>query len=449
MTYYKGLIVENNFKEYEYSDNMGYCTYMFEIDNIDDICLYSSIFSKFNKQYVVELKRLLMDSINRKSYNIKITNINLIQYFNQFYNISNQEKLKKINNISSSLGSVTPIVYELVKDMDGNLYGRELYTKEIFPILNLKCEVFDYSIEILKTLDYHFNLKILPSINISSLQKCGYLIVGHKIADLNDFNKYINKFRGIHLFKRQEAKEIENYKKKIITLSHTNVFREDFVLEEKNEKKEVVKISQSVETTLMEDIEYGLIRLKNINNELYVEYKKKYETLLKKDIIREELASLLGEIEYTLIFKKRDIKEIIDFINNLKKEYLNNFLNHNEKKTDTDLKKIDKINELFLRIKDKFSYQNQREVLKNIAFLYLMEVYENIPYITREELEKSYFSCCLKSIVWWINNLIEEDIIECSYVVSLREEITLDTVIDMIKNIVFKKRKTKVKNNNN
>ena len=148
---------------------------------------------------------------------------------------------------------------------------------------------------------------------------------------------------------------------------------------------------------------------------------------------------MAGELEFYLIFRKREIGDILEILNSLKKEYFNNLINNSDKKTDLDIKKLDKINELFLKIKDKYSYKNQREVLRNLAFLYLMETYENIDLIDIEELEHSYFITHLKTIVIWINLLMEENIIECSYLTSLREEINVKIVLDMINNIKFKK----------
>ncbi len=443
MTYYKGLIINTNYlKEYTYIylDSIGYSYNPYQVE---EIRLFESIFKNINKASIDNLKKIILNSIKHDDNNVEIMDKEIIQRFNKICNISNQKAIQEINNISHLLGTVYSIVYELVKDNEGNLFGREIYTKELFPILNSKCESFDYFIKIEGKNDYNFNLEIKPKVVVSSLLKCDNIIVGHKVADLNDFNKYINQFRGKRIFKYHEENDIERYKQKIIKIANGNVFKEDFDLEENLPKKEIVREKQSLETSLMEDIEFNLMKLKDVNKELYLEYKNKYEIILKEDVNREKLALLLGEIEYSIIFKKRNVESILDFINNLKEEYLNNFINNTGNKTDTDLKKLDKISELFLRIKDKFNLLDQRKVLRNIAFLYLMEVYENKDIISIEELENSYFSSNLKSIIIWINNLIEEDIIECDYLVSLRDDLNVEIVFDCIKNIRFKNKKFK------
>ena len=440
MTYYKGLIINKRMmKDYEYSELIGSSSIQY-----DGVYLFS-IFNQLEANKKSELRKLLSESINRNCYNIQITDKNLINYFNNYYNLSNLDIIQNINKLSKSLGTTVEIIYELVKDKDGYLFAKELYTKQLFPIYNKKCEVFNYDIKYNSNND-NYNLYIKPTIEVSSLLKCENFIVGHKIADLNDYDRYVNMFKSRRILKKQDDKRREIFKQSIIKFANENVFKEDFKLEDKKEKKEIIKVNQNIETSLMEDIEYSLMKLKDIDNDLYLEYKNKYDILLNKEVNKEGLAFLLGELEYSLIFKKRNIDGILDYINNLKNEYLDNLINNHDNKTDINLKKIDKISELFLNIKNKFSLLNQREVLKKIAFLYLMEVYENIDIITIEELNDSYFSSNLKSIIMWINYLIEQDIIECDYIVSLREELTTDIVLDVIRNINLKNKQLKIKN---
>ena len=392
MTYYKGyLLDEYSINTYRYTKKLGKTENSFVNDD-SDIIIYT--FTNISGNNYFKLRKIIRkfisineNNIKEKKY-LKIEDNEIIKYLNNLYKELNKDVVTHINNVSNIYGDVTQIVYELLKDKDGNLFGKELYTGKLFPIYNSKCEKYDYQIIInYNDNKYFFELEIIPTIEVSSLFKCNCFIVGHQVADLNDFNKYINMFRGRRLFKKHENKEIEKYKNNIIKYSQSNVFKEDNI-----EKKEIVKVKQSIETTLMEDVEYFLMNLKNINKDLYLEYKDKYDNLLSKEINREELALFLGEIEFISLFKKRNIEGILEYINNLKEEYLNNFINKNNIKTDIDLKKIDKITELFLRIKDRFSLLNQREVLKNLAFLYLMEVYENIDIITIEELNDSYFN---------------------------------------------------------
>ena len=456
MTYYKGLIVnQRRINGYKHSIKLGSSYYAY--NSTSDVRIYGNY--DYPKKIENKLKLLLYNFIkSKKDYLIDhknrpilldIKDDEIISCFNELFKDQTTEITTTICNLKESTSFSDFIVYELVKDREGNLFGRELYTKKLFPIYNSKCAKYSCCLSVVYGDSYEFvdsykyYIEILPSMEVSSLLKCDNIIVGHKVADLNDYNRYMNKYRGKRLFKYQEENDIERYKQKIIKISNGNVFKEDFELEENLPKKEIVREKQSLETSLMEDIEFNLMKLKDVNKELYLEYKNKYEIILKEDVNREKLALLLGEIEYSIIFKKRNVESILDFINNLKEEYLNNFINNTGNKTDTDLKKLDKISELFLRIKDKFNLLDQRKVLRNLAFLYLMEVYENKDIISIEELENSYFSSNLKSIIIWINTLIEEDIIECDYLVSLRDDLNVEIVFDCIKNIRFKNKKFK------
>ena len=331
----------------------------------------------------------------------------------------------------------------MVKDIDGNIFGRELYTNELFPIYSSKIQSFNYLLRVKRVgnCEYHrYDLSIECDAKVSSLLKCENIIVSHTVADKNDVEKYKNIFNHQKkIFKRRNERILEYFKKEIISYANANVFKEDFRLEENKPKEIWHPEKQSVETTLMEDIDYSLMKLKNINQELYLEYKNRYDKLLDGDYTLENLSILAGDIEFYLTYKKREIGDILEILNNLKKEYLINFLNNNDKKTELDIKKIDKMNELFLKIKDKYSYKDQREVLRNLAFLYLMEIYENRDIIDIDTLENSYFFTHLKTIVVWINLLIDEDVIECGYLTSLRDELNIKIVFDMINNIKFKK----------
>ena len=149
------------------------------------------------------------------------------------------------------------------------------------------------------------------------------------------------------------------------------------------------------------------------------------------------LAIFLGELEATLLFKKEGIEDIINFLTDLKRDYLLNSLNQESKKNDLTFEKINKMNELFLKIKDKYSLVNQRKVIKSLVFLYVLEVYENKDTITLEELENSYFKDNLKSIIICLKGLSEIGLIKLNYSFDLVEELTCGLVLDIIKSIEF------------
>lgn len=431
MVYYKGFIyyksdLNNKIIERKIADT-GYKHTIY----IDEINLsYSE--SKLDKK----LKNLLINEIYESSlinnYSIKKE---LVNYFNK---IVSDDIINLYSDIVSTY-NIDEIIYEIVKDNNGDLYGKELYTGLLFPILSRKNFEIDYKIDFeKKEKGQDIILKGTPNVNFSGLYKCNLFIVGNKIADKNEIDEYVNKYN--HGFRKEKRKKEHIYF--IKTLYNKNVFAENFKLEDMESNKKVKELEhESIETSLMEEIEYNLLMLKDINNDLYIEYKKKYEELLNNNLNKNNLALILGEIEFSLVFKKREIDDILDFINNIKEEYINIFLNNSSDKTELDLNKLDKISELFLKVKDKYNFKNQREVLNNLAFLYLMEVYENIDIISIEELENSYFKIYLKSIVMWIKKLIIDDIIDCSYIISLRDKLDVKVVLDLIRNITFRNNK--------
>ena len=423
MAYYKGKFFYTNDLKYKYFEEyIAKTKYRYSFDDANDIEFYANGF-KIKKM----LKSDIYEAAIIKDYKFRKE---LIECLNDVFSYN-------IKNLYSDIMSANEfdIIYEIVKDNNGNLFAKELYTGLLFPILSRNNYFIDYQIKKVTDDSYKFYLKGFSSVNFDSLYKCNIFIAGNKIADQNEVEKYQNRFnKGF-----RKVKKKQDYIEYIKYLYNKNVFKENFNYNDYKEKKEVVKINQSIETSLMEDIDYSLMNLKDINEELYIDYKKRFDILLTKNITKENLALLLGEIEFSLIFGKRNVDDILEFLTNLKKEYLDNFLNGKDKKTELDIRKLDKINELFLCIKDKYSLKNQRDVLRNIAFLYLMEVYENKDLLTEEELSNSYFSTHLKTIIIWIKLLIDDNIIESNYLISLNEELNVKMIFDLIKNIKFKK----------
>ena len=434
MIYYKGIIVDDLYiKSYKQTICIGEDRFTTTARNIAEVKISCEELSAMPNTLNRELKQFILDMIDGK---VPKANKNLIKFFGSVFQAFVMEKIEKgVDSIDES----TIIIYELVSDKDGNLFGKELYTNELFPIYSSKSQKFNYKIIVEQVKGHSWSkyfLEIYPDIYISSLLKCGQIIIKHRVADKNDVEYYLNMFNQKGLFKKKNIKAKEKFKQRIICLANENVFKEDFSLEKKETKVKPLE-KQSIETTLMEDIEYNLVNLKNIDENLYREYRSKYERLLNSFITKESLALLLGEIEFSLIFKKQNVENILEVINNLKREYLDNFLNKSGNKTELDLRKLDKINELFLKIKSKYDYKSQRSVLLNLAFLYFLEVYENKDTIDINDLNNSYFKTHLKSIIMLINLLIEYGIIECSYIINLRDDITSEIVLDVIKSIKF------------
>ena len=129
-----------------------------------------------------------------------------------------------------------------------------------------------------------------------------------------------------------------------------NVMSPSVKIQEKNTQD--IREKQSKTTSFMENIEYLLSILKVRNEELYKNLKQEYENLLKVDnLTYEPLVILESKIEFALTFQGQDAVDIIDYLNNLKRDGLITLLTNPMEKTSLTLEKINKINELFLKQK--------------------------------------------------------------------------------------------------
>ena len=99
---------------------------------------------------------------------------------------------------------------------------------------------------------------------------------------------------------------------------------------------------------------------------------------------------------------------------------------------------------MLLKTKKEYALKEQTKILKDIAFLYIMEVIEDED-IKITDLENSYFSDHLKYIMMVIMSLIDDDIIKDDILINLDDELNIYNIYNIIKNIEFKKQKQKKK----
>jgi len=250
-------------------------------------------------------------------------------------------------------------------------------------------------------------------------------------------NTLLSGIRGKDLIKKNY---LEKYMKHDLFQSENLTFEKEEIVEEPKTKEEV--IFESTLTKLINEIEYNLLKLKDINKDLYLKFKKQYEEYLRNNITDITiLGSLNAEIQAEIMIKKERPIDLINYLKSIRFEYIDNFLNHNGKKTNIDLNKLDKIYEKFRKVQNKCSFEDQIDVLNNIALVYFFEVYENIDSITLEKLENSYFKDNMIRIVTYIKTLEDLGILKCSYFLFIEEELNVKTVFNMIKNIEFIKNK--------
>lgn len=341
------------------------------------------------------------------------------------------------------------IIYEIIEDKDGFLYGKELITGLLFPILNNTNDKYIYFEDgFSERLD-----KVITYTN-KNMARIGCTIENKEVASINRINEYIIEATG-------ESKKDKNKRKKFeeeLRLRYNeNVFKNEIIEKKKEEPKEQSEINK-----LMENVEYVLCSLKQYNWNLYSKYNKVYketcdkylntQNLINYDYLKKELSDLMLSIKLNLIMCKYSCTNVLDYLNIIISEYLTNFesnkTNVNPDVKNININEIDKITEMFLTDKESYNFQMQRDILRKISLLYLLVIKNNIDKYTLEQLENSYFKDNLKSIVLNIDALKDTNIITNKQDLDLNENLSISKVLEIIKNIKFnikEENKSKIK----
>ena len=341
------------------------------------------------------------------------------------------------------------IIYEQLIDENNNIYGKELVTEVILPIAKTKYIYTMMCHKIIETAyngstEYYIRFRKKIVLYHNNSKELKYSIYPNGIATEYDIEEYKKEYKSFIIgnYKRGKLKEY------LKAISRSNVYQYEFIQKqtEKQQQKPKILLEPDNISKHMEIIEYSLLKLKQRNIELYQTAKKQYDNILTKEIITiQSLASLEGKIEFYLYFNKINLDNILKSLEEKKNEYLNNFTNNNQEKTKLTIKDLDKINEFFLMMSNNYNPVERRKVLKNISVLYILEIFKNKDTITPEDLNNSYFRINLKSIIICIEELKNEGYIEIDNLIynHLEEEISIDSVLDIIKKITINKTEPK------
>ena len=337
----------------------------------------------------------------RKRNDDGILTINNPDIFNLFYQISSTSK---------------ELIFEIVEDINGNFYGKELITNCLFPIVstnNFNCLLkWTLKNNLVSIEDYKITL---TNPNLKEATRYLLDIPEHqnslKPANQNEVTDYLNQFKKGF---RHEQKLIK-FQKQMQRLANQNIY--------------------SQETIIMENIEFLLLKLKKENSTSYELLNQEYQNILNSantltttPLVLQTLISLEAKIEACFFNQRRNIISLLDYINKLVLEYLN------QKKTNLTFQDIFKLNDLFIKQKEEYSLVNQRLFQRNISILYFFELYEQKDILDIEELNNTYIIDNLKTIIIVINTFQEENILTYDYYLDLNN-ISLDSVINLIKSI--------------
>ncbi len=371
------------------------------------------------------------------------------------FQIDDEEIIKILNKEYSNTqhyyidnSTYEEIIYERVEDQDGNIYAKELLTGSIFPIsCDGAVETKVYTVKRLVTngsiVDY-CDLTISSDSNHVNYARIEKIVTDYKIASPNDVENYKTQFDGG--FRHQKAKEKFLSKVREDSMSNT-LDSEVEVYPIKPKKKEKRKReSQNITTKCMENIEYLIQKLKKVNPAKAKEFSEEYDQVLNiEDIMQNKMVSeaaliaLEAKLEFELMFAKGENTSLTDKLEELRKEYLLHFVSETQEKTSITLDDLDKLMELFLKTKDSYSILEQRKILRNFASVYALEVKENESEVTVERLQDSYFEDLKKSILLFINALVESGYVKDNIITELTDTENTEEILNLIKNLEFKK----------
>ena len=365
------------------------------------------------------------------------------------------------------------IIYTIVYDENNNKYAKELISGCLNQIIDTNDLNIKNELEIVNIIDDDYEAYLIRGykLNKDNILKLSFFIDENKtkIATINEVNsllkkmpenekklkkvfslkkEYINATDGFYkkmpLFKLrigENSKDLHIRKHK--WLSSENVYEKEIII--KNEKP-VLRRKKDEITLTTDNIELLLVKLGKINKELKNEKESEYYRIINPNkennltLTPFNLASLkLFEQDLEFIISHRKIAEqgIISYLDSLIEEYNTN------KTTPITIKEIDKLNTLFLQMKDKYEVTTQRKIMINLSLLYIYEIYENKDSINLEDLKNSYFNDNIKTILICLNDMIENNIIEPTIIDF--DDVTIESVLNIIKNIKFIKNDQKVK----
>lgn len=421
------------------------------IKPIDVRLIYSyGSFSKLNGKDFANIDSKSQEILTNylKSLSNRITEFETFQ-------IDDEEIIKILNKEYSNTqhyyidnSAYEEIIYERVEDQDGNIYAKELLTGSIFPIsCDGAVETKVYTVKRLVTngsiVDY-CDLTISSDSNHVNYARIEKIVTDYKIASPNDVENYKTQFDSG--FRHQKAKEKFLSKVREDSMSNT-LDSEVEVFPIKPKKKEKRKReSQNITTKCMENIEYLIQKLKKVNPAKAKEFSEEYDQALNiEDIMQNKMVSeaaliaLEAKLEFELMFAKGENTSLTDKLEELRKEYLLHFVSETQEKTSITLDDLDKLMELFLKTKDSYSILEQRKILRNFASVYALEVKENESEATVERLQDSYFEDLKKSILLFINALVESGYVKDNIITELTDTENTEEILNLIKNLEFKK----------
>ncbi len=289
------------------------------------------------------------------------------------------------------------IIYEVYKDKNGSLFGKELHTGLYFPLNLVSNVAVDYSVITEKNdIEDTYVLSVKLTFAPSSMKKSLITIGNIASATDEEVKAYLKKYKKSFFNSRNHKRFIEFLE----VLSKNNQFE-----------------NQASETFTKVDT--------------IPEEEKKNNIVPPVDNKKKENEIVLPE-EYQVDF--------LEYVENLRYSAINDFLNDN---ANLKLNEIDEVVSSFLRYSEIYSSLEQVKLFQDISYVYLLYAYQHKEELTKEMLEKSYFQDILNAILNKFNDLKSEKIIKVTRMANTSSEINSEYVLNLIKASEIDKEKLK------
>ena len=396
----------------------------------------TKIFKNIYSTHPIDFSILTKEKLKLSTYDY-ICFRNFLSEFENNYSIITDKKfieLEKKSDLTAyrHMDNTPNFIFEIVKDIDGYSYAREILTQQLFPILTDE--------EIKKDIRFNYNndnkLERIFTYENPKISKINYAFYHFEIATKNEANEYIAK--------NTKKTRINKHIKSVNKYYNENVFSEKIILKEDKQLEQQDEI-----TKLMEEIEFELSVLKHYYKDLYDKFLKEYKNMCNENNLikpqKSNFINLLSNIKFYLYLKEANIKNLDEFLNLNIQDYFNKLINKIELKKELTITDIDNLVEMILKNKDSYNINTQRKYLTKISLLYLL-VIKNSNNINENDLDNGYFKDNIKTIIYNIIILKDLGIIFDEFEINELKDISMTNVINLIKKIDFDKaNKDKVK----
>ncbi len=275
-----------------------------------------------------------------------------------------------------------------------------------------------------------------PEIKESNNQVINYTIFNEKIATELEVRDYLQIYTGPFKRRRKNA-----YINSLTEMSIANYLGDDIQFFSSRNKRVIIEEAQF--TKEAQELEFLLSRLKNVSEEDYIKINNEYNELLNQvdnvfvvSSITKSLISLQNKATLAYMCHGGTSKQVIEFLEKQAGLYIKSCNDTPSDKTKMSISELDNISEKILSNKTSFNFKEQNDILRHIALLYFLELYENRNTVTSEELGESYINNNIKRIITIINALLIEGFIsECNHDIYSIDNI--GDLLELIKDITL------------